>query len=695
MKKKQHTMASVIHESVPQTMLDIFAKNEAFIIRQGDKVYYVGLLFNAEDIGGLSKRDRRDEAKGSIVEIMNAGAISVFARADMLLDDKLVIIPNATSLDRMEEFSLLRNCPYEWAFVTKDQSIILSHQKTDYDTALRVLTGEENIVDLVTVPGLDTDSEAEDDAWIDEETGEEVSDKVEEELSEEEAPEDELEEVSDEDEELDSEDEAVFDEEFIENAEFIDSEDEDIFVEDEEDYDPEDEDFVQETPEPEIEEIEITEEDVDNTLLRRFRSTELDLDIDAEPFNNYFVKNSTYRSFAENRPEGWLNDYLNERSIQANNHLYNLYQQNLARLNEAYITLMVARTEAINRELNHEDPNTAYGEFYRQILEKKRDKMDNIASFVSQTKREIEKEWNETLEQVGQRAATMAIATHEERYGRSHKERIYNIDADEKDKINNEAENTIRAMHERRRLEAQHRYDLSVSEVLRELSDIWEGMQKEEAELYDEYDKQLLEFLDDNRKNDIAYADALAEQLAQRTMADKVAEELNTKLNERKIEAEQRAIAHREEIERIERETASRLQMMNDDYEKSMNGMQANLDLVNAERTKLIDNLADLDNKNKAIYSDRIEKLEKDLRAHEAHTEHIINTHKQHNRIALLAAIVALVAMLAIGLIGGYRWGQRNVLDTNETVQQQYKDMLEGQKLPSGEQTPDPDIPQP
>ena len=116
-KKKKDGMSSILHESVPETVLDDLSSNEAFVMNRDGEDVYVGLLLNADDIGGISKKSNRDEAKGSIIECINSGRIKTLITNALMDEDKLVIIPDAVTIDAMDEYELLAEAPYKLCYI--------------------------------------------------------------------------------------------------------------------------------------------------------------------------------------------------------------------------------------------------------------------------------------------------------------------------------------------------------------------------------------------------------------------------------------------------------------------------------------------------------------------------------------------------------------------------------------------------
>ena len=173
--KRVSGMSQVLHESVPETALDKFKENDAFIHYDGGKPKYVGIVLNTADIGGLDKKSRRDEAKGSIIECINSGRIQTYITPDLMDAEMICIIPDAVTLTAMDEFSLLTDAPYEFCQVDESGDVELLGIKTTFSQVSDLVVDDGHIDDLLG-NGDDEPAEEEDDSdFFDEEAAPAIS----------------------------------------------------------------------------------------------------------------------------------------------------------------------------------------------------------------------------------------------------------------------------------------------------------------------------------------------------------------------------------------------------------------------------------------------------------------------------------------------------------------------------------------
>ena len=111
-------LASVVSESTPGAALELMRLNERFAFPELN-AYVLLVLPTVGDFGGLSRRSK-DEARGTIINLINADNIHAVVTAELLADDALGIVPDAESLARMDEISLLTNARYLYGVACED-----------------------------------------------------------------------------------------------------------------------------------------------------------------------------------------------------------------------------------------------------------------------------------------------------------------------------------------------------------------------------------------------------------------------------------------------------------------------------------------------------------------------------------------------------------------------------------------------
>lgn len=650
-KKKKDGMFTIFQESVIETSIEEFKNNKAFAVEKDGEDVFVAMLLKAEDIGGLGKKSKRDEAKGQFIEEVRSGRIKTYMPEEFIENDEMVIIPDASTLAAMDEFMMLVDAPYTVCYVHADGSVDTTESAVTYDAMSTVADGSADIFDVLADAGEswvdnDVSSDVDDDsAGIEDVPSADINaeDEIIEETPSEDMP-------ADEPANLDLDDDANFDgtvsDDIYENVpaddmpadEFVPTDDTDVPLD---------------APVASSDGVEVTEEQMNEAITRRFYSDDLGLEISTEAFDAQFLHTNPYIPFDENRGDGWLNKYLNQMSKDANIEMRRMHQQNLFEMREMFYQLISKHSETIQHELDADDPDTLYGQMLDAIKEQRAQARDTVDSRVSTRRKEIDEDWNKKLEQVGEDAKRSAEKQYRERFGRQHDEAIYRIEPDIRGQIDAEYDTSVREMHAKRRDDASKRMDYGITETLAEVSKLYMERLAQETEEYKSWRQRMNDFLDNHRKDEVAHDQALAEELAQKTKADKVLEEYTAKLKEQTEDFEAKKQSMKAEIEAMDRKTAAILHEKQIECNNRIAEMQKSLDDQKAQMAMLLDKYAALDASKEKQYKARLAEARDEKDAWSDKCEHIISMHKKGNIVFVTLAIVACVATLAIGILVG------------------------------------------
>ena len=562
-KGKRDGLASVVDESVPERALELFKTNDAFVVEVDGEDKYVGLLLDTETIGGFGRKAVKDEDKGSILEMIRNNQLSIYATPELLAEEKFIIIPTDDTLANMEEYGILTGAQYSVTLVAKDGSFETTDVAMTYDEACDISTGDAYITDFV---------------GGEEEQQDDMSDldEPDEESSEDDEPEDEREDEGDEEVAGESEDDDFepedpdYDEQEVP---FLPDEDEDDFDGDEDDgsvendeSESEQEDVQESEAEPEVEQEpedeELTpevEDKFDETIIRRFFSDELGLEVSTEAFDSQFLHGNPYIPFDENRTEGWLNNQLNEMSRDANIDMKRLHEANLFELRSKFYNLLSLHAEHIQKDFDITNPETEFGQLMRDMDVAYAQALDGVEAKVAEKTDELKRAYNEAKEAFVNDARAAAEKQYRERHGRQHEADINAIPAAIKSEIEASRESGKREFMKDRKAKAARQMDLGVSLILQDISREYQKRLADESALCHEWRERINTFLDNNRKDDIARTKALAEELAQQEKADKILAEYTEKLRAKDAEFEAHTRMLEQEVLTTRRICRSRL----------------------------------------------------------------------------------------------------------------------------------------
>lgn len=124
-RRKDEALSSVLTESEPGAAVDVMRQIERFTLPKEvapNGGYVVMVLPTADpSFGGLSRKQNKDKDKGLIINLMQAGDIEIVITPELLDDDALGIIPERDTLERMDEFTILRDARFLWGVAVTNQ----------------------------------------------------------------------------------------------------------------------------------------------------------------------------------------------------------------------------------------------------------------------------------------------------------------------------------------------------------------------------------------------------------------------------------------------------------------------------------------------------------------------------------------------------------------------------------------------
>ena len=675
---KKSGMSQVLKESVPATVADELRDNEAFIHHVGGEEKYVGLLLNVSDIGGLDKKSRKDEAKGAFIEAINGGNIKTVITSELMDNDQLVIIADSTTMSNMLDFGMLESVDYTLVYVdananTNEITITPVEPETKLtfaDISEHIVEQEETIDDI-----LGSDEPEEDENVFSDDASSDFyeDDDEEKDVIPEDDDIDEIEDIDNLDGLEDAETGATYggdvEPPVDDDTSYEDISGADIYSDNT--GSPDAYDVAMDDGPVQEKEDEVPDEWMDAVITRKFYSDDLGLEITTEPFDAQFMQNNPYVPFDENRPEGWLNDQLNEMSREANLEMARMHRGNLFLMRERYFKLISKHCDRIQKDLDITDERTQYGQILESLRNARENELANVDMRVARKKEDLDASWKRKLQEVGQDAARAAQHQYRERYGKQHDAEIYNLEDDVRSSIEDDYHDAIHEMNDRRRVEASKLLDLGITEVLEEISDMYVGALEDENARYQELEENMKAFLDDNRQNDIARSQALAEDLRQSDKADSVLAEQTEKIRNMTAEFNSKRQSLENEIAQMKRENADRIADIQSHSDELLKREQDR----NADLQRQIDDLrqqnANMHQIVGAEYASRINEKENEVRSLHDRLEDATYQQKHSNLITTYLVIAIAIAALAIGFVSG------SFINLNRQTQATQQQMIE------------------
>ena len=662
-KKPDELLSSVVRETAIPASVELLRANTRFVFPSGTA--WVMLVLAAEDIGGLSRRHGRDEAKGSIIELIGSDQIKTLATAEMLAAEVCGIIPDADTLARMEEFSLLTGAEYSWAVVWQkpngDLLVDLIGEVT-FAQAQAVASGFTSLQDAVGPEAWQEHSGVAEDPGTspaevsasgsdaaDDDEGDEIFDPI-----------------PDDDEDGDAladdvDDEPVFADGVDDVAEGVAAP-----VHPEPDFgevdgpgvpEPaEDDDEGEDDPaahQPDA--VQLADQDEARAVIaRRFLSEDLDLDVRLDEFNATFGIGAAVVQIEV--PEGateWLGDQVAQLNRQANASLAQLRRANEDALRALFVNLVSTHVEQVVRDVATDRDGSRYKALKEAAEQAHAQRRSDRDQTIGQTKAAIVRAYEEQAKRLAAQAAIQAEIAYKER-NRSRMEReqadaAAAVDRALEDGHSHDLQEILRV----RRSDAALKMQVGVTRIFELLAERQTDYLRAEEERLREWETQIQRIADDNRKADIARADALAEHHRTTDEVGLLRREQDALLESVRDQHADRLRRLQEELDRNREEAAARLRASDTEWQHSLDVESARTDSQTARVADLLLQVETVEQSVERRFDERLAGMKADNESLTNGLARVSEIQKRSNTILVVLIVALALLMAAAGFIAG------------------------------------------
>ncbi|MFF8914188.1 hypothetical protein ACF08M_12890 [Streptomyces sp. NPDC015032] len=662
-KKPDEVLASVVRETAIPAAVELLRANTRFVFPSGTA--WVMLVLASDSIGGLSKRHGRDEAKGSIIELIGSDQIRTVATAEMLEEEVFGIIPTEETLARMEEYSLLTGAKYAWAVVwqkpsgdllvdlVSDATFAQARSVAAGTTSLEGAMGEkawEEHSGLVaeagaTGPAPAVLGEDEGDVIFDEIPGGEGADDglddepvfsdvvVDDEGAD--AP------VFDEDEEGTAGVEPAHNGDEAGGFEGFDETDAGYGVED--DY-QEDGDAVLLADQTQARDV----------IARRFLSEELDLDVRLDEFNATFAIGAPVVQIAV--PEGateWLGDQVAQLNRQANADLTQLRSAHEDELRALYVNLMSAHAEQVIRDVATDRDGSRYKRLKDAAEAEHQQRQAEKDEKIRARRAEIAKDYEAQASKVAQQAALSAELQYKERNRtKMEREQIDSVAEIERGIEDTHAHNQQEILRVRRS-DATLKMQTGQTRIFEVLAERQTEYLAAEEERLTGWKAEIQRIVDDNRKADIAQSEALAEQLRTTDEIGVLRREQQDLLESTRSEHSDRICRMEDELERNRRDAVTQMQARDAEWQHNLDLEKEKTNSQTARVTDLLQQLETIEGSVKRRYEGQIDELKQARDSYATEMARASEVQSRSNKILVVMIVTLSLLMGVAGFIVG------------------------------------------
>ncbi|MET3172865.1 UNVERIFIED_ORG: chaperonin cofactor prefoldin [Arthrobacter sp. UYCu721] len=670
-RKPQEMLSSVVKESTVGAAVALLRENESFALPSGKS--WVVIALPVENIGGLSMKQKNDEAKGSLIELITADEITTVATSDMLDSEIFGIIPSSKSLNRMDEFSLLKNAKYVWVVLTQTPEGALSADPVadaTYTEAVAISEGHSSLAQILP------------DVWTwgggdGAEAGDTVSAEgtatvavpvvtasLDEPLTGDAEP------FSDDDSPFGAD--AADDEEPIDYSALADDEngspefDSDLgefekqFADQADEVDGSDAADTAVAPvagqEQEYYQDDrvVDEEEVRASIARRFLSSDLDLEIDLETFEVNFNTATPVISFPlEDDATDWLGRQVNQLARQANTELEHLHLNNENALRGLYVSLMSQHIERVIVDVSPDREGSYYNRLMRAAKDDLAGRQKAGPEEVSALRKELNARYEAEAASRGRQAAEQAVLRYKEQNRPRHERELAEVGLTNERASEEFYDGAQQIILDTRRKDALARMDLGKTKILDVLMERQQEHRDAEEALLKGWSAEMMKFIDENRKGDIARSDALAEQLSRDTQIETLKAEHAARVLEMRADQDARVAQLNGDILKVRNEAVTELNAREETWKHNLSLEQQKTTSANSRVKDLLSQFDQLGTSLEGQYTQRIATLEKDKESYSLELDRASKIQSRANKIMVVLIVVLALAALAVGFIVG------------------------------------------
>jgi putative membrane protein len=398
-------------------------------------------------------------------------------------------------------------------------------------------------------------------------------------------------------------------------------------------------------------------EAVRDTMARRFLDEDLGFTVDLTPFEALFgheLDDPVGFALDHLDSDNWLDSQIKLLSQQANDALVNQRRRDIEELRDLFFSLVSNTGDEIAAKMStSQSADNIWSQTLAEADANANKSRDALVDIVGAQRAAIIKDYEQKRDEFAHSELVHARARYDDQNRASLDRQLSELEPKLRSSIDDAYAIRKREILDARKTAAQASFDASVTKVMDYLIQKRSEQVTREAELMEQFRTQMGEFLDENRKEDIARAEALREQLARQNIVDeKSAEfaarekELHDQIARERDEAEKRWRAAQEErdeiIARMNQEKEVALAQAQEEIKRANERTEQEAARVNVVREEI-----------SRQYESQVAFLENDQKTLMAQMNRESITSKRANRLYVAFAVLVALAFLALGTIAG------------------------------------------
>ena len=392
-------------------------------------------------------------------------------------------------------------------------------------------------------------------------------------------------------------------------------------------------------------------------MARRFLDEDLGFTVDMTPFEALFgheEDEASRFSLDHLSDENWLDGQIKLLSQQANDALAQQRRRDISELRDLFFSLVSNTGDEIAAQMSTgPGADNVWAQTLAEADANADKSRESLVDIVGAQRAAIIAKYEKDKEADAQAKAVEAKSLYDVRHKPSLDRELDEIEPNLRATIDEDHTLRRRQILDARKQSAQASFDAALTRVMDHLIQKRSEQVARETELMEQFRDDMGRFLDENRKEDIARAEALREQLSRQNIVEqKTAEfaarekELREQIKREREEAEKRSLAAQEE-------TNKALARMREEWSAQLAQAKAEVERANARTEEEAARVNVVREEISRQYESQIAFLENDQKTLMAQMDRESLVAKRANRLYIALAVLVALAFLALGVIAG------------------------------------------
>ncbi len=360
----------------------------------------------------------------------------------------------------------------------------------------------------------------------------------------------------------------------------------------------------------------------------------------------------------------WLGSQAAQLSRQANAELQTLRQFHQDELRELFVEVMAKHIEKTNADVSTDTPGSQYYDLMNGAKQDFETKRAAAPQEVAAARESIIERFNAAANSRAEQAAAHARAQYEDKNRPKLERDLAEAGAEIDRRIEEQYAHDRTTVLDLRRKDANLLMDIGTNRVFEYLREVQDGQRKAERELLETWNGRLVAFIDENRQGDIARAMVLADQLARQNEVETLKAEHRTAVRDLRREHAEREQELARERERIRQEAVAELEARRGEWSASVEVEKSQREAAGTLVAQLQTQIGELSKRYEQQYEGQIATLKADKDAITLELDRQHASHKRGLYLLIALGVVLVVAAVAVGIIAGWSWGHNQAVTT-------------------------------